>query len=559
MLSRLVLLLASLALFACSPQVEREDIAIVTIVGMNDVHGQLNASEQSGGLVAISAYVNALRAARRDSGGAVLVVDAGDMWQGTLESNLIEGVSMVQAYNALGVAAAAIGNHEFDFGPVGPKPVPMDAGDDPRGALKLRAQEARFPLLAANLIDNATGKPVAWDNVRGSTAVDAAGIRVGIIGVSTIDTLRTTIAANTGGLSVAPLARAIRREAAALRDEGASLIIVIAHVGGLCEQGAERVAPSRCNLGGELAAVANSLEPGTVDHIFGGHVNNEMAEIVNGISVSMNRSRAQSFGRVDFRIDRRTGKVVGRELFPPQMNPVQAPPTYEGQPLVAAARVREVAFHAAALAGELENESLGIELAAPFPLTRDMNSALFNLVTEALLDSFDVDVAMHNVRGGLRAGLPAGELTFGEIYEMFPFDNIVTILEVSGADLRRVIATQATLSRRVGFAGMRVFAECTDGNIGIRMLRADGREIQDEDDITLLVNDYMALGGDAILTPIIPPGGFELRYDLPRTRDAIIHWLRSRGGTLEPATWRSDDAPKWNPAQTIPVNCAANS
>ena len=69
----------------------------------------------------------------------MLLIDAGDMWQGTLESNLSEGASVVDAYNALGYTAVAIGNHEFDFGPAGPKAIPETDADDPQGSLKLRA------------------------------------------------------------------------------------------------------------------------------------------------------------------------------------------------------------------------------------------------------------------------------------------------------------------------------------------------------------------------------------------------------------------------------------
>ena len=66
------------------------------------------------------------------------------MWQGTLESNLGEGAAVVDAYNAMGYTAAAVGNHEFDFGPAGPAAIPEQPGDDPRGALKLRIAEAQF-------------------------------------------------------------------------------------------------------------------------------------------------------------------------------------------------------------------------------------------------------------------------------------------------------------------------------------------------------------------------------------------------------------------------------
>ncbi len=145
-----------------------EDRLLLTVFGTNDVHGQLLPAANRAGLVAISAYVDALRAARREDNGGLLVIDAGDMWQGTLESNLVEGAAVVEAYNAIGYDAAAIGNHEFDFGPAGKKTIPRNSGDDPRGALKLRISEATFPVLAANIIDESTQRPVEWDNVQPS-------------------------------------------------------------------------------------------------------------------------------------------------------------------------------------------------------------------------------------------------------------------------------------------------------------------------------------------------------------------------------------------------------
>jgi hypothetical protein len=100
--------------------------------------------------------------------------------------------------------------------------------------------------------------------------------------------------------------------------------------------------------------------------------------------------------------------------------------------------------------------------------------------------------------------------------------------------------------RRTGFAGMRVFVSCNASDMEVRMLRPDGSEIGDDDTVRLLTNDYLALGGDNILTPIIPQGGFDLHYDRPLTRDALVEWFRARGGTLRPSDWRSRDLPKWN-------------
>ena len=547
-------LLVAVALASCSTSSPRPAAVTISIVGINDVHGELNAGEQHGGLVGISAYVNALRAAREAEGGAVVVVDAGDMWQGTLESNLVEGASMVEAYNFLGVRGAAIGNHEFDFGPQGPGSTPLDDSDDPRGALKARAREADFPLLAANLVDATTGELVDWENVRPSTLIDLGVAKIGIIGILTGSTLQTTIAANTGGLAIAPLVPAISREARALRARGATIVVVVAHAGGRCTDTSDPLDTSSCDLSSELIRVALESDADEVDHIFGGHLNHEIAHVFDGISVSTNLSRAPSFGRVDFQIDTQTGEVLQRTVFAPQPNPATRPTSYEGADLVPVAGVVRVAEQAARVAAEQEAQRLGVLLAGEFPLGKDMDSALFNLFTEALLESLEADVVLHNVRGGLRKGLPAGELTFGAVYEMFPFDNIVTILGVSGYELRAVMQQQVREWRRVGFAGMRVFAECSGPEVTVRMTRKDGTEIRDEERVRVAVNDYLALGGDDILTPIIPPGGFELRYDQPRTRDVFVDWLRQRGGSLDPRDWGSHDAPKWNAPQASDCN-----
>src|SRR5512143_603953 len=83
----------------------------LSIVGTNDLHGALER------LPLLAGFIANLRAARAADGGGVVVVDGGDMFQGTLESNLAEGTDIVRAYNYLGYAAAAVGNHEFDYGP----------------------------------------------------------------------------------------------------------------------------------------------------------------------------------------------------------------------------------------------------------------------------------------------------------------------------------------------------------------------------------------------------------------------------------------------------------
>ena len=91
--------------------------------------------------------MNTIRRDARGRGGEALLIDAGDEFQGTLLSNQFHGRPVVDAFNEMGVAAAALGNHEFDFG----IPVLLD-----------RMKEARYPMLAANIFDKATRQRPAW-------------------------------------------------------------------------------------------------------------------------------------------------------------------------------------------------------------------------------------------------------------------------------------------------------------------------------------------------------------------------------------------------------------
>ena len=555
---KLIFLLAGLlTLAACVAPQQRPDSVTITIVGLNDVHGQLAAQDDRGGLVSVSAYVAALRELRARDGGAVLLIDAGDMWQGTLESNLGEGEAMVAAYNALGVTAATIGNHEFDFGPLGPASTPTSPDHAPRGALRQRAREADFPLLAANLIDTTTGEPVAWDNVRPSIMVEAAGLQVGVIGVMTEEALHTTIAANTPGLRVAPMAATLVREATALRERGADLVIVAAHAGSRCTEFTDPYDTSSCNMDGEIMQVAKALPAGLVDHIVAGHVHQGIAHVVNGVSITAAYSSTRAFSRTDLVVSQDGGALVARTIHAPTPAVFAAGDAYEGIALQGDATIARIADEAVDAANAIKNRELGVTLTAPFELVPDVESALSNLMTEAMLDSFDADIAIHNVFGGIRSGLPAGALTYGAVYQMFPFDNVVTIHEFSGRELREIVARHAALHRKPGFAGMRAIVHCGPDGMQVTLRREDGRVIRDADTLRVIANDFLALGGDDILTPAIPADGLEINQDLPLTRDTLVRWFENRGGTLDPADFRTHDSPRWQVLDIITESCAA--
>src|SRR5882724_10039679 len=112
---RIVAVALALAFFAAGP--DNPTLVTLSIVGTSDLHGAAFSRNSSlGGLPLLAGYVNNLRATRASDGGSVLLIDSGDTFQGNIESNLSEGALVVDAYDAMGYTAEAVGNHDFDFG-----------------------------------------------------------------------------------------------------------------------------------------------------------------------------------------------------------------------------------------------------------------------------------------------------------------------------------------------------------------------------------------------------------------------------------------------------------
>jgi 5'-nucleotidase len=544
----------------------------ISVIGTNDVHGAIVEKDGAGGLALFGGYVANLRRARAQEGGAVLLIDAGDMWQGTLESNVPEGAPVVAAYNALAYDAVAIGNHEFDFGPEGPESMAQSEADDPRGALKARAAAAKFPFLAANLIDEDTNAPVNWPNVRPSHRIEVAGIPVGIIGVTSRNTIESTLSANVVGLRIAGLVETIQAEAERLRRAGVQLVIVASHAGGDCTRFDNPADLSSCDPDSEIFAVARKLPPGLVDLIVAGHIHKGMAHEVNGIALISSWSSGGFFGRVDFRLE--DGQVMERRVFAPtricrlvdvasgECRAAAEPEgtsiaVYEGATVRPDKAVEAVLAPAITAAARLKSEKLGPHLETAFRRQPDPESPIGNLLTDILLASEpQADLAIHNTLGGIRADLPAGDLTYGSVYEMFPFDNRVVHLSLSGAELKSVLANQIEGSQRRGhISGISVDADCDGGELDITVRKSSGKEILDYERVLIVTNDFLASGGDGVLTPAMPADGFDIDYEGPLVRDVIVDWMRRRSGNLAEEQFNSKLNPRWDLPSPAPVRC----
>lgn len=542
---------------ARGPAKARRGTITLTIIGTNDLHGSVER------LPILAGYIANIRAKRAADGGEVLLVDAGDMFQGTLASNLTEGAPVVAAYNLMGYDAAAIGNHEFDFGPAGPASTALTAAEDPRGALRARAKEAKFPFLMANVLDRDTGKRPKWDNVMGSLMIEKGPIIVGLIGVTTEATPFATMPANFFGLEMSKPALAIAAEAADLRKRGAQVVVVAAHVGSKCKELDDPNDLSSCDQEEELFEMVKGIPAGAVDVIVAGHTHAAMAHRVNDIAVIESYANGRAFGRVDLRINP-SGVVTGvtiaqpRDLCPlgtdgePTPAETCAPGEYEGAPVKVSAEIISLIGPARVKAKALEEKPLGIELTGEITKSYDQESALGNLFTDLMLQSLSgADVAMTN-GGGLRADLPAGPLTYGALYRAMPFDNLFAVVTLNGKHLRKMISNNLYGGGAFNsWSGLTVKATCKGGQLDVVLKDRAGKVIDDERTLTLLVSDFLATGSIGRLQ--LPDGSIEITDVL--IRDAMAEALTKMGGKLVPAKYYDPAKPRLDFPKPRPVKC----
>jgi 5'-nucleotidase len=364
----------------------------LTLLHLNDVY-QFTPLEQ--GRVGGLARVATLHKQTLAESPHTLMLFAGDTLGPSVESLLqvdgkpLHGRQMIDAWNAVGVDYAVPGNHEFDFGD---------------GALKDALRASRFPWLAANIFDNHTGQP--FEGVIPYVIREVAGVKVGLFGLLVPDTeVTSSVSQDTNIRDICTTARPV---VSRLRAQGATLIVALTHLDLALDQ--------------ELARCVS------VDLIVGGHEHYRIEDRTTGTPIFKVEADARELGRLDLDVDGRTGqlKTLAWRVFP-----------------VTDAIPDDAAFAEAmrpydALVADL-SQPLGktpVPLDARKTAVRSQETNLASLVTDTFRQVTGTDVVL--VNGGAIRGdtvFPAGPLTRRDLLAIFPFQDDLVRLDVTGAVL----------------------------------------------------------------------------------------------------------------------------
>lgn len=501
----------------------------LTIGAWNDLHGQITPDHPVvdtghlavGGVVALADEVSDLRA----TGDAVVLLDAGDLFTGPLVSTLAEGAPIVDAYRVLGVDAATIGNHEFDFGPVGYAAVTAKAGstdatgpDGPRGALAQRMETASFPFVAAN-VRLAGGAMPAWPHFRASTRIARDGFDVGVVGYATRETPKTTLKPNVADLDfVTDAAASVAREIRALRATGAAPVVLLAHAsleGELPQKLDDPADPRGEKHDGEIASLVAALGPDRPDVIVAGHRHAWMLGRVDGVPIVSSDHHGVGMARVRFC---REGDRVALSSIERRVVVAAEPPRTELGRRVAQAVapwLARVATVAQAPVTTLKRACLDQSAQGTAMLEQVARAIAIHAGDAAAPPPGTSVVALTNA-GGIRAPLHAGPLRYEDVFATFPFENTVSVCETTRADLTRVIeralAGNAGRTRfPFGIAGAHVSVRrSADGTLALERLVVDApadaarspRSPTDASRVWLALPDFVLDGGDGYLEGI---------------------------------------------------------
>lgn len=472
---------------------EQDKTYQLTVLHTNDHHGRFwQNSDGEYGMAARKTIVDAVRREVTAKGGAVILLDGGDVNTGVPESDLQNAVPDFKGMNLMGYAAMAVGNHEFDKSP---------------SVLKMQKDLAKFPMLSANIYTQGQRMFSPYQ------VFDMGGLKVGVMGLTTDDTARMVLADNIKDVEFrSPVAEA-RKIVPELRSK-ADVVIALTHMGHY-EDGRHG---SQAEGDVEMArAVAG------IDLVVGGHTQNPVcmkAENVldrayvpgtacqpdrqNGAWIVQAHEWGKYVGRADFEYRNGHFKLTSYALIPVNLKKSVKDKDGKSTKVNYADAVAEDKEMLTLLTPyqQFGQEKLMVEIGATDgrlegdrAVVRGARTNLGVLIGRAMMEKGRADFAMQN-SGGVRDSIAAGPITYKDVLKVQPFGNTLCTVDLKGADVLAYLTAAAKMSPGSGAFPQYAGVEMEVQNGVVSNVRIGGKPLDGGKVYRMAINNFQATGGD---------------------------------------------------------------
>ncbi|HEX2827353.1 MAG TPA: bifunctional metallophosphatase/5'-nucleotidase [Burkholderiales bacterium] len=501
-------------------------ILTLNLAAINDFHGHLHRSAEPvagrplGDVARLATVVADLRA----RSAHFAFVSAGDLVGASpVVSAAFNDEPTIEAMNAAGLDFNGVGNHEFDAGLEHIQR--LQSGGCPPGGCRSGSEfaGARFRFLAANVVVRTTGEPL----FPAYAIREYAGVKVAFVGMTLEGTAEISAPANVERVDFRDEADTVNALVPVLKQQGVEAIVVLIHQGGV-----NRGGPNECaGFEGPIRDLVARMDR-AVDLVVSGHTHQAYVCNLDGRLVTSAGSYGRYVTHIELDLDPKSRDVIAARAE----NRIVSP---------------DVAPHAA-VAAVVERYT---QLAAPLrrvvglltaPLERrasaDGESPLGQTIADAHLASArgaGAVVAFMNP-GGIRAPLDRGEVTFAQVFDLYPFNNAVVAMTLTGAQILALLEQQwggdfpRILQVSQGFS----YAWNPGAPNGSRVVRGsvtlNGEPVVAEKPYRIAVNSYLAQGGDRFS---IFRDGVD-RVEVGGGRDAIASYLEAASPYSPPSVRR---------------------
>ena len=484
--------------------------AEIQILGLNDFHGALQppggsggriGSTNAGGVEYLATHVRALRAENPNT----IFVSAGDLIGATpLISALFHDEPSIEAFNLMELDYNGVGNHEFDEGVDellrmqhgGCHPVDGCQDGDP-------FHGATFDFLAANVAYKDSGETIfppyaihEFDN----------GVKVGVIGMTLEGTPNIVTPAGIQSVDFFDEDDSVNALVPVLQRQGIKTIIVLLHEGGSVDApsngaGSEATINSCNNPRGPLPPIVERMDD-AIDVVVTGHTNWAVNCVIDGKVVTGAASNGRLVTDIDLTINLASQNVI------PSLTRVDN--KIVTRTVDKAPDLTELVEKYNALSAELSNRVVGT---ASADLLRANNAAGESSLGDIIADAqhaatkdplFGGAVVAFMNPGGIRDDILAGDVTYGELFTVQPFNNVMTVLTCSGAQIHQLLEQQFEVNRILQVPESFAYSWSASAPVGskvdIASITIDGTAISPLASYRVAMNNFLATGGDGFST-----------------------------------------------------------